>query len=677
MMATHDDHQQARRLLQLELDGLLGQDEAAWLDAHIAACPGCQGYAAQMRRLDQTLRLDSTAQRAAAANAALTATPAHRLPGSALHTLQNQKRAKMNVQPLKSFANTLVYLVLLAALAGGLMWVLSTQLPSARPSGIAPTNAASPTTAPTPAPTATPTPAPLPEVDTREQIIAALNALAESDAAAYQQTGSFWAYRVAQDLNEAGSGVMNSTFYEQWMHFEGGKCTEMLATARDKPKGERLLNLQVGLPDGTFGDLVALRQGLGQGLGQDVPLLQTGWQCSYAAADTDAGQMARRLETGPEQMQIKGPNTLKTVRAWYETVQERPALVVQAVFTGEAGSMPEVQRETRYFDVPSGQLFNEHIWMEWADGRPLGEFGQSKSLEFLPELPAEVRQLFEQSSAELVTFRDHPPTTATPLPTVTVDILDNLSQYMAASPLTDRATILHVLQALLQRHTAWLAQPGWVVDRPRQLEGRKWDNTYSVLMHVLPDGSCELMTYYIDGERILPQEIRLANGDSGLIGTVQEGVFTEGKRGELPCKIEEFQPTQLLSSNVEMLLPPASGDIDIKLQAWVENRAGQMVLVLYQDTTYVQFKPVTMDPDSQKLEQLDRSELWTFFDLQNGAYAGGADQSYLTNGKTFGDAYTSDAPPGHETLRLDPLPNNLAQVFQQTLAALNEYLAKP
>jgi len=412
-MVFPNEHQKARRLIQLELDGLLGEGETAWLVAHIETCSGCQSYAAQLHQLDQAIRLDSAAQRTANAAAALprpTHTPAYHQPGFTHQPLPNRKKARMNFLPLKSFANTLVSLALLAALASGLSWILSIQAPMAtRQAGIAPTSSASPAAVSTHAPIPTPRSLLLPEVNDPAQIIAVLAGLAEKDAAAYRQ-GSFWAYQATQDLNESGSDYPTGPIYEQWVHFEAGKCLEMLATSRNEPKSTRLNTLQVGLPDGTFGELVALRQGLSKGL----KTLRTDWKCAVLAGDTDAGMLAARLKPGEAQPGVKDSGNLKQVRAWYENQPAAPLLVVEAVFTGTSSGF-RLQRETRRFNMSSGRMLQADIATEWADGRPSAAFAQSKSSQFLPKLPESVLRLFEQSADELLFYRDQPLATATPV----------------------------------------------------------------------------------------------------------------------------------------------------------------------------------------------------------------------------------------------------------------------
>ena len=570
----------------------------------------------------------------------------------------------MSTNLWKSFISAVVSVTLLAGLGAGLIWLFSSAMPQAAPQRVE----ASPSPAPTSEPIASPTPVPLQPVETREQIIAALNALAESDTAAYQ--GALWAHRVYQNLNEEGSGAILTAYWEEWVHIVDGQCREMMSISRDRPDGEKLYNLFIGLPDGTYGDLIELRDGREVGPGS----LRTDWRCAVLASDTDAGILAGRLKTGAEQVQVKGPNEVKDLSARFETLDGRPVLVVNATFTG-AGNIPEVQRVEQRFEVETGRMYMEKTVAEWEDGRPFSEVSRNQMVEFRDALPSDVAELFAASSAELLTYLDpsaHP--TATTFPTSEPRFLDGLTAFTVNAPLTQPTTIQQALQALLQRHTEWINQPGWVLHHPRPMQDKKWDMTYSVLMHILPDGSCEQMTYYVKDGRILPQQINLPNGDWGLTGDVQAGVFTEGKAGEQPCHAEDYHTIGLLTATLDFVNSVVAGNGHQTLQLWVDERQNGPTVVLYSDETYTDPQPMVQDPDSGKLEPQMRSQMWTFFDLQTGAFLGANNLIHLASGKVFGDSYQPGGAIELETLRYASLPANLAEAFEQTRATLAKYL---
>lgn len=647
MTAVRNPHQAARRLIQLELDGLLEARDLERLNAHLGECADCRKFACQLRGLDRALRLDSAVQREAAA-----------LTGFALQPIPIRKRAKMNPRLIQSFANTLVSLVLLAALAAGLIWLFGMQ-----------TRQATPVVHPVPSPT--PTQAPMPEVNDRAQIIAALTSLAERELAA--TTGTAWIYSVSRPVASA-QGELPGAQIETWAHVVDGECREALTISADGPRRKELFNLQVGLPDGTFGDLVALRRGETESLASD-------WSCAILAADTDSGRLAARLETGTEQLAIKGPNQLKQVRAWYESQDDRPVLVVEAVFSAE-GSTPEVQRETRRFDLQTGRMLEEHIEMEWADGSPFGSFARKQTTQILTALPAEVETLFQEAAAELIaisTAATLPQPTGTPLTAAEVAerfaALEALESATADAPLAEQMALEAALRELYQRYLEWASQPGWIIFRPLDAGSLKWDLTYTELLHNLPDGGCELLTYYVKDGVLLPQEIRLTDGRWGLIGSVQDGIFTEGGRDGKPCRSPDLLSLQRLSSLIDSAVDFRSGAQAGRMQAWVEIREGRPVVVIYQDEVYQGVLPSTMDPDTRRLEPETRSEQWTFFDLETGAFAGAAYQAYLQNGKVFGEPFAPGGPLSDEATRLEPLPDDLAQVFADAIAGMEAYLA--
>lgn len=572
---------------------------------------------------------------------------------------------------LQSFAGALISLALLAALAGGLIWLLGMQTRQAAPVALPATP-----TAPDPEPTSTPlptaTPMPQPPVNSRAEIIAALELLAGRELAAY--AGDVWVRSVIRDPDAGDAQTLTQAYTESWVHFSGGECREMLILSADGPEMAQMHSLQIGLADGVFGELTALRRGEHESLNRE-------WSCVVGPAETDAGMLAARLQPGEAQLQIKGPNRLEKVQAGYENRAGRLTLAVEAVFSAESGP-PEVQRETRRFDAATGRMLEEQIKMEWADGSPYGEFARVKSVELLPALPAEAAVRFAQAEAELRAILSAVDAggSATPMPTVrpTADAaaLAGLSAYTQAAPLKDAAAIRAALQALQLRHLDWMLEPGWIVFRPADAGARKWDQTYSALLHGLPDGSCDLLTFYIQDEAVLPQEIHLADGRWGLVGSVQEGVLTEGSPADGPCRRDDLIGMQIYAGLIDSAADVRPDGSTGGLQAWVETRSGRTVLVIYLDRVFSPgSRPSTMDPDTRRLEPQARSEQWTFFDLETGAFAGSAYLAHLQSGKVFGEPYAPGGPLSETAVRLDAPPADLALALETMLNKLQAYLA--
>jgi hypothetical protein len=632
-------------LIQLELDGRPSARQVAWLTAHLASCPACREYAAGIAAVDAALRRDAERQRAAdlwqaAYRPALLNRP---VP-------VNPRRFPVSTQPWKSFASTLVSLTLMAVVAVGLVILISTSVSSLTPLSAPAVSA----------------PTPTPPVATHDQILAALDAFAQQDAAAY--TGTQWVHRIQQNLNEEGSGGISGAFVEEWIHLVAGACQETLTISRDRPNGEQLYNLILGLPDGTQGDLVELRDGREVGPGS----LLTDWRCAITPASTDAGRMAARLRG---EGAVKGPNEVQALSARYETQDGPSVLAVNVTFSG-AGNIPEVAQVEQRYDLASGRLVMEKTVATWADGRPFSEVSRNQTVEFVDALPTEVGTLWAQAAAELLAYRDPAARpTATPFATAAPDFLDGLTAFTQNAPLTQPASIQAALQALLVRHNEWLAQPGWVLHQPRPGSAPNWDATYAALLHTLPNGNCEQMSFYVKDGQVLPQRLDLANGSWGVISPVTAGGFTEGGRGAQHCQIENYYTLNMLQATLIFVNSVVAGSSQQALQLWVEERTSGSIVVLASDETYAAPQPLVEDPDTGKLEPQTRSQSWTFFDLRTGAYLGADLRSYLANGKVIGDGYEPGADLPQETLRSDAPPPELAAAFERARAALTAYLA--
>jgi hypothetical protein len=74
-------------------------------------------------------------------------------------------------------------------------------------------------------------------------------------------------------------------------------------------------------------------------------------------------------------------------------------------------------------------------------------------------------------------------------------------------------------------------------------------------------------------------------------------------------------------------------------KAWTEQINGRKVFVLHYDVTD-NGQDNIMDPDTRKLEPIERTQTWVYFDLDWGTvlYGAGWQVSHLQNGKTIGSA---------------------------------------
>jgi hypothetical protein len=481
-----------------------------------------------------------------------------------------------------------------------------------------------------------------------------------------------WVHSTQSDLGK--EGTIPTSYIDEWAFYGSSsvKCPDKMVAVKDRPGGDVLYQLQVFLGDGTYGDLVQLRKGEGQ-----VEKPSSGsLACSLDAAQTQAGILASKLAG---QADSKSAWQLKEAKAWFDILDGRQLFVVAGVFHSP-GSAPPIQTETYTFDLENGLLLNENVRMQWQDGSLMGETLKGYRNELLSELPEEVARQFEQARAELKSYQEgaaapKSPVTATPAAQVPATIPQDLP-YTQENLLTGGEQILSILSGLRQAHITWLSRPGWYLFGPRQLHPNDWMLDRYVLTHVTDSlGSCELMTYYIRESRLLPQEIRLADGAWGLVSVVDQGPFTEGTSSGEPCRVEDQESVLMLDNEIDSFRDLLAGKIGGEYRAWIEETGGKKTFILFYDIQYASPKPTTMDPETHKLEVNDRSLEWNYFDLETGSWLAGYELVYLENGKVLGAAPPEDG----EILQYDSLyyespPAEIFQAFEQMVAKLKAYL---
>jgi hypothetical protein len=266
--------------------------------------------------------------------------------------------------------------------------------------------------------------------------------------------------------------------------------------------------------------------------------------------------------------------------------------------------------------------------------------------------------------------------------------------------LTDVNAIVSALRSLRQRHLQWLSRPGWFIyENPAPVTGEELDMHRRTLIHATGEGRCELMTYYRKGNLVLPQEIRPADGSWGIISPVESGIFTDGKAQDVPCTLETLETVQLLDQQIEGFPEQAQRE-NTQFRAWLGKTEdtlkdgashggkldglvtpGRSVLVVVTDTTYTDPKPRMMDPETRKLEALDRAIEWYLYDLESGAPLGLDRQAFLGNGRVLGELpnWSEPLPVGawfYEITYVSRPPADLAEAFEKAVKGLAEYLKK-
>ena len=582
----------------------------------------------------------------------------------------------MNTRSNATVSSSFSFVLVLLVLASALAWLLGADL-------LRPVQLGSPMRATDTLgnPLSTPTfePAVSPEISDPSQIGSVLEELAQKNMTLFLQTG--WLHEQMRDSREPG--MLQTSYNETWTHYPHGDgvSAEFLSLTKASPDSATYYQFTVRLADGVSGDLIQLRQGQGQLEGTSPVSLPS----KMTVDQTQAGLLAARItQSGQEPKPENLPSKITSLRLWYAYFDGKPAVLVSTTFENPK-STPPVQVETRAFDLESGLMVKEQIRQEWPDGAVFAEFATLHQTEFVQALPAETLTTFELAASELKAFQAKAtaavtalgtPASISPTPAPDTGLLDGIP-YTQADPLKDGQAILKLVDALYQKHLSWMSQPGWKLYGPRDAQAQKWDLDRFVLTHELDsDKGCEQMTYYHNGEQILPQEIWLLDGSWGLIGTVEDGTFNEGKLQGEPCKLENSLTGQMILNERDYFNDLISGKTMGEYAAWVEVIDGQRFLVIYQDIRYQAPKPVTMDPDTRKLETEDRGLNWLYYDLETGGFVDEKYQVYLENGKVFGEPPVEGQKPRLTYQYFENLPSAIAQVFEKTVLDLKDYLAK-
>ncbi len=377
-MTNPISHKQAHNWLQLRLDGQLDLGQAAALEQHLNHCPTCQDFATRLAQLDRSLRHNYQAR--AQARPKL-------LRDSAITSMQEQMRLKMNQKRVMNFTTTLAFIAAMAALAVGLSWLVSKQ-PTAQP----PLSSIDPAPAPTATPTTWTQDKPLSDP---QQVIDKLETLAQQNIVTFQQEG--WVHILRQDKGQQGD--IPTTYSDGWFQFPAADAQTCLAglevVAREL--GGTPLQILVSRPDGASGDLLELRNGNGT-----VTYRQPGEDgCSLKPGFTLAGRLATRLKES-----LVNSTTPPDLQAWDEG-RAGWVVTLTSPATSEvygAGTL----RETFHFESETGLLTQVIARTEWQEGALFSESAQVYVTEFIPTLPAQVAAQWKEFSGELQSYTSTP-----------------------------------------------------------------------------------------------------------------------------------------------------------------------------------------------------------------------------------------------------------------------------
>lgn len=251
--------------------------------------------------------------------------------------------------------------------------------------------------------------------------------------------------------------------------------------------------------------------------------------------------------------------------------------------------------------------------------------------------------------------------------------------YTPDNPLTDPDEILEILEMLKQRHIEWLSRSGWYVYSVQLSEMRHpWDHLYWLANLKSDSVECdgELM-YFIKGDQIIPIEIRLADGTTGIIGALRSGNFDGsifGLEEDRPCEVEKLRGVVNQNLGVEdfnfRLEKQMKGEFsDFNYRAWKEDTPDKQVFVLYTSQRTEEPKGLYSKTSAGPFIPIDRRESWYSYDLNNGGLIASNGVLHLENGEAV-----DDGPVLFEYSSLEKIPTDLETIFNDTVQEMQGYL---
>lgn len=256
--------------------------------------------------------------------------------------------------------------------------------------------------------------------------------------------------------------------------------------------------------------------------------------------------------------------------------------------------------------------------------------------------------------------------------------LDQLNiPYTLDNPLTDADEILKILDSLAQRHIEWLSRPGWYLywEHGSDLDviGEQWVRG----THFINDrGECrEQFFFRIRGDQILPIQIRLEDGTEAWLYDQRgplENAGVDSPEARRLCEMDDagdvFTLLNLVFVTNRRLEFKESGSLlTYDLRLWKEVVQEKEMVVLYEDVTDAQ-APLLRKQDGT-WAPVGRNITWTYFDPVSGGPAGRKSEMYSTNGELLHEGWGI-----RKYGFLAELPPELAQVYEESAAALREFI---
>ncbi len=522
-----------------------------------------------------------------------------------------------------------------------------------------------------------PTATPSEKITDIPQIVEILNQLAEKNVSMYQKEG--WWRRNNTVVSQ--SGDLHSIDHEEWIQLpqNQSECMIRMDISKDPDSGEVML-WQLQLAEGYLGDIISLRKGESEVIQVD----QTA--CRMTANTTEAGYLAQSLIGTSSEKDSR--RNLEFADAWYEEQNGKQVFIVYAGFKTPFEKLIS-QTEGYSFDLQSGMVIDHFLYMGWQNGSEMGKIETQSRYELWEEMPEDVAAQYDQASKELISFVNGAPDAPTkPEPTTQpIDLESLMEPYTKEKPLTDESQLVAAVEELNRRQTAWIFQPGWLLQKQLYIPGKDFTREQYILVHVTDDnGDCqEQMVYFYKDNVISPWIVRLADGTSGNLYALEQSQALEGNinlKENTLCSLSNgesifFEGDFLLLNEVDHLRgfihDIQKGLIKGNFKAWVEDLDNRPVFVLVYHTEIDPSSGGTvMDPSTRELERFTQNDKQLYFDLETGTLARVKDSFTLENSAVVndgGDLYTWE----HFT----DLPDELEKAYAQAAEALAAYAQKP
>lgn len=509
-----------------------------------------------------------------------------------------------------------------------------------------------------------------------DSIVSKLNELAEKNVSMFQEEG--WWRRSNEVVSQTGN--LNSANHVEWMHLSQNpdECMSRMDIIEEPSSGDIIL-LQMQIPEGYMGELVSLRQGTSEVTKVDPSI------CRLTEATTEAGYLALSLQGNASEKDSRA--AVEWAKAWYEDRDGKPAFIVFAGFTTPFEKLT-TQTETYSFDVQSGMVLEHYLTMGYDFGMEMGSLDIQSRYELWEKLPEDVAVRFELSTEELKKYVDNPPAKPfidiTPQPTAQpLDLESTMKPYKEETPLTDETQAMAVMQEIVRRRTAWVARPGWLLQKTYWPGGKDYTHEQYTLVHVTGDnGECqEQMVYFYKDGALSPWIVRLADGTSGMVpswdkssgnvrSNVKENTFCSLYNGESVFMEGDFLFVDEIANLQKFTQDTKNGLIKGDFKIYADELDNRPVLVLaYRSENDPISGGLVMDSSTQELVHYTQNNQLHYFDMETGMPVWLVDRFTLENGSV------DDGGGGLEyTWQFyTELPDELAQAYTRAAAELESY----